>query len=107
LDAAMPNTFSSTSGRHKTAILAIILITYVMIVLDISIVLAGLPKIHVELGFGDAGLAWVSSAYTLAFGGLLGARGGDILGRRIMLIIGLAIFSIASVAIGLPKARHG
>lgn len=105
----MPNTFSSTSGRHKTAILAIILITYVMIVLDISIVLAGLPKIHVELGFGDAGLAWVSSAYTLAFGGflLLGARGGDILGRRIMLIIGLAIFSIASVAIGLPKARHG
>lgn len=90
---------------NKTAILAIILMSYVMIVLDISIVITGLPRIHTELGFTDAGLSWVSSAYTLTFGGflLLGARAGDILGRRCMFIIGLAIFVVASALIGLAQ----
>ncbi|BBD02785.1 hypothetical protein [Sphingobium sp. YG1] len=48
--------------------MAIILMSYVMIVLDISIVLTGLPKIHEQLGFSEANLAWVQSAYTLTFG---------------------------------------
>lgn len=87
---------------HKGAILAIILVSYVMIVLDISVVLTGLPKIHQQLGFAEANLAWVQSAYTLTFGGflLLGARAGDILGRRRMFVVGLAIFTLASLAIG-------
>ena len=91
---------------NKRAILAIILTSYVMIVLDTSIVLTGLPRIHQELGFTDTGLAWVQSAYTLAFGGflLLAARAGDLLGRRRMLVAGLAIFTIASVAIGLAQS---
>lgn len=90
---------------NKRAILAIILVSYVMIVLDISIVLTGLPKIHAELGFTDAGLSWVSTAYTLAFGGclLLGARAGDIFGRRRMLLVGLAVFSLASLIIGVAQ----
>ncbi|RUX96845.1 MFS transporter [Mesorhizobium sp. M7D.F.Ca.US.004.01.2.1] len=96
----------STPAPHKTAILAIILVSYVMIVLDTSIVLTGLPKIHQSLGFTDAGLAWVQSAYTLTFGGflLLGARAGDILGRRLMLIVGLALFTLASLAIGAAQS---
>ncbi|WP_136616373.1 MULTISPECIES: MFS transporter [Mesorhizobium] len=96
----------STPAPHKTAILAIILVSYVMIVLDTSIVLTGLPKIHQGLGFTDAGLAWVQSAYTLTFGGflLLGARAGDILGRRLMLIVGLALFTLASLAIGAAQS---
>ena len=55
-----------------------------MIVLDISIVITALPKIHHELEFSVVGLSWVQNAYTLFFGGLLllGARAGDILGRR-------------------------
>ena len=55
-----------------------------MIVIDISIVIAGLPKIKKGLGFSDTGLSWVQNAYTFAFGGLLllGARGGDILGAK-------------------------
>ena len=53
----MPDTRSIASHTNKTAILAIILVRYVMIVLDISVVLTGLPKIHQELGFSDAGLA--------------------------------------------------
>jgi EmrB/QacA subfamily drug resistance transporter len=87
---------------NKRAILAIILASYVMIVLDTSVVLTGLPKIHLELGFSDSGLAWVQSAYTLTFGGflLLAARAGDIVGRRRMLVAGLALFTLASLAIG-------
>jgi MFS family permease len=84
------SSIQSANGKHKSAILAIILVSYVMIVLDTSIVLTGLPKIHHDLGFSDTGLAWVQSAYTLTFGGflLLTARAGDILGRR-RLIAGL------------------
>jgi EmrB/QacA subfamily drug resistance transporter len=90
------------TGINKRAILAIILVSYVMIVLDTSVVLTGLPKIHLELGFSDAGLAWVQSAYTLTFGGflLLAARAGDVIGRRRLLVGGLALFTLASLAIG-------
>ncbi|GGF62419.1 MFS transporter [Azorhizobium oxalatiphilum] len=93
-------------GPNKPAILAIILVSYVMIVLDISVVLTGLPKIRQDLGFSDASLAWVQTAYTLTFGGLLllGARAGDMLGRRLMLMVGLAIFTVASVAIGASQS---
>lgn len=95
-----------TMPTNKTAILSIILISYVMIVLDISVVLTGLPKIHQELGFSEANLAWVQSAYTLTFGGflLLGARAGDILGRRRMFMAGLTAFTIASLAIGASES---
>jgi MFS family permease len=98
----MPDARQIASHPNNTAILAVIVISYVMIVLDISVVLTGLPKIHRELGFSDAGLAWVQSAYTLTFGGvlLLGARAGDILGRRRMFIVGTATFTLAAVAIG-------
>jgi len=101
----MPTGQHATTPPNKTAILAIILISYVMIVLDISIVLTGLPRIHAELGFSDAGLAWVSTAYTLTFGGclLLGARAGDIFGRRRMFLVGLTIFSLASLIIGVSQ----
>lgn len=94
------------SPSNRGAILAIILVSYVMIVLDISIVITGLPKIQDELGFSGAGLSWVSSAYTLTFGGflLLGARAGDLLGRRRMLVAGLVIFATASLVIGLAQS---
>ncbi len=103
---AMSDANTPTSPPSKPAILAIILISYVMIVLDISVVLTGLPKIHNELGFTDTGLAWVSSAYTLTFGGflLLGARAGDILGRRRMFVVGMTVFTVASVAIGASQS---
>lgn len=88
---------------HRTPLLAIILTCYLMIVLDVSIVITGLPKIRDGLGFSATTLSWVQNAYTLAFGGLLllGARAGDILGRRAMLIAGLTLFTGASMAIGL------
>ncbi|WP_407682017.1 (R)-mandelonitrile lyase [Pseudoduganella aquatica] len=87
------------------AVLPIVLISYLMLVLDGSIVITALPRIKDELHFTSAGLSWVQSAYTLAFGGLLmlGARAGDILGRRRMFLAGLGLFTAASLAIGLAQ----
>jgi EmrB/QacA subfamily drug resistance transporter len=91
---------------RKTAILTIILASYLMIVLDISITITALPKIHSSLGFSVTGLSWVQNAYTLAFGGLLllGARAGDLLGRRRMFILGIGIFTAASLAVGTAQS---
>lgn len=88
------------------AVLAIILAGYLMIVLDISIVITALPKIQHSLNFSATGLSWVQNAYTLVFGGLLllGARAGDMLGRRRMFLAGLAVFSAASLAIGMAPS---
>jgi hypothetical protein len=71
---------------RQTAVLVIILASYLMIVLDISIVITALPKIRQRLAYSATELSWVQNAYTLAFGGLLrlGARAGDIVGRRRM-----------------------
>src|SRR5437773_710876 len=91
---------------NSTRLLAIILASYLMIVLDVSIVITALPKIHHTLGFSTTGLSWVQNAYTLTFGGLLllGARAGDILGRRRMFVIGIALFTGASLAAGLAQS---
>ena len=91
---------------NPTAVLAIILATYLMIVLDVSVVIAALPKIETTLDFSPTTLSWVQNAYTLTFGGLLllGARAGDILGRRRMLVTGVGLFTIASFAGGLAPS---
>jgi EmrB/QacA subfamily drug resistance transporter len=91
---------------HPAAVLSIVLASYLMIVLDISIVITALPKIHTSLGFSATGLSWVQNAYTLAFGGLLllGARAGDILGRRRMFLTGVALFALASLAVGVAQS---
>jgi EmrB/QacA subfamily drug resistance transporter len=96
-------TGSATTAVHKTAILAIILISFFMVILDNSIIFTGLPNIQASMQFSQTGLAWVQDAYTLTFGGLLllAARAGDILGRRRLFIIGLVIFTIASVLVGI------
>jgi len=90
----------------RTSLLAIILGSYLMIVLDVSIVINALPRIHHALGFSSTGLSWVQNAYTLAFGGLLllGARAGDILGRRRMFVVGIALFTLASLAAGTAQS---
>ncbi|MCW1805464.1 MFS transporter [Brachybacterium squillarum] len=83
-------------------ILAIVLVSYFMIVLDNSIIFTGLPRIRAELQLSPAGLAWAQNAYTLVFGGLLllGARTGDLLGRRRVFSVGLVIFGVASLLVG-------
>lgn len=94
---------------HRLAVLAIILVSYLMIVLDISIVITALPEIQRTLALSTANLSWVQNAYTLSFGGLLllGARAGDILGRRRMFVTGLVIFTIASLLVGAAPSAMG
>jgi EmrB/QacA subfamily drug resistance transporter len=92
--------------RHATAILAIILISYFMILLDNSIIFTALPQIRTAMGYSTTGLAWVQDAYTLVFGGLLllGARAGDLLGRRRVFVFGLIVFASASLLVGIAPS---
>jgi EmrB/QacA subfamily drug resistance transporter len=87
-------------------VLILILTCQLMIILDASVVITALPKIHESLHFSPTGLSWVQNAYTLTFGGLLllGARAGDILGRRRVFVAGIAVFTLASLMGGLAQS---
>jgi len=78
-----------------------------MVVLDIAIVNVALPTIKTALDFNETDLSWVINAYTLTFGGLLmlGGRSADLLGRRRMFLVGLALFSGASLVCGLATSE--
>jgi len=93
----------SLDRRNPNLILALILGAYLMIILDTSIVITALPSIHRSLHYSATGLSWVQNAYTLTFGGLLllGARAGDLLGRRRLFSIGIGLFTSASIVGGL------
>ncbi|UYM05595.1 MFS transporter [Solicola gregarius] len=88
--------------------LLLILSIQLMVVLDMTVVNVALPTLQDDLGFSASGLSWVLNAYALAFGGLLllGARLGDILGRRRVLIGGVAVFGIASLLGGLAPTSE-
>ncbi|MHA3701534.1 MFS transporter [Jatrophihabitans sp. YIM 134969] len=88
-----------------TAALWTILIAQLMVVLDVSIVNIALPDMQRELDFTSTSLSWVVNAYGLTFGGLLllGARAGDLFGRRRVFLAGLALFTVASAAGGLAQ----
>jgi EmrB/QacA subfamily drug resistance transporter len=100
------NRAATGSEPEQGPVLAIILACYLMIVLDVSIVITALPQIHAGLGFSPTSLSWVQNAYTLTFGGLmlLGARAGDILGRRRMFVVGIGLFTFASLLAGLAQS---
>jgi EmrB/QacA subfamily drug resistance transporter len=85
--------------RHLGLALVVIAAAQLMIVLDATIVNVALPQIERSLGFSGAGLEWVVTAYSLAFGSLLllGGRLGDMLGRRRVFIIGISIFTLGSL----------
>ncbi|MTD12695.1 DHA2 family efflux MFS transporter permease subunit [Nakamurella sp. YIM 132087] len=93
--------------RSRGLVLALVLTAQLMIVLDASIVNIALPDLQSSLGFTPTGLSWVVNAYTLVFGGLLllGARAGDLLGRRRVFLIGIGIFAAASLAGGFAEGQ--
>jgi EmrB/QacA subfamily drug resistance transporter len=94
-------------SRHSTnpwVVLVVICFAQFMVVLDATIVNVALPHIATSLHFrSEASLQWVVSAYTLVFAGflLLGGRVGDLLGRKRFFLIGLVIFTVASLLNGL------
>jgi EmrB/QacA subfamily drug resistance transporter len=95
------------AATNPAMVLAIILGCYLMVVLDASVVITALPDIRADLGFSPASLSWVQNIYALAFGGLLllGARMGDLLGRRQVFIGGIALFTAASMLGGLAQSE--
>jgi EmrB/QacA subfamily drug resistance transporter len=88
--------------RNSTVVLTVILTAQMMVVLDATIVNVALPHIQRSLGFSSSSLSWVLNAYVLTFGGLLllGARSGDLLGRRRTFLAGIALFATSSLAGG-------
>ncbi|WP_329176992.1 DHA2 family efflux MFS transporter permease subunit [Streptomyces sp. NBC_01477] len=94
------------SSRSRGAALAVLSAGTLMIILDGTIVTVALPSIQRDLGFSQSALAWVVNAYLIAFGGLLllSGRIGDLIGRRRVLIGGLAAFTAASLACGLADS---
>ena len=93
--------------RHLGVALLVIATAQLMIVLDATVVNVALPHIQHALGFSGSGLEWVINAYALTLGGLLllGGRAGDLLGRRAMFIIGLLLFSAASLVGGFATSQ--
>src|SRR6202161_1873946 len=95
------------SPRAKNLALLLLAVTQFVVVIDASIVNVALPSIGAHLHFSRDDLSWVVNAYTLTFGGflLLGGRLADLLGRRRMFMIGLVVFSLASLAGGLAQSE--
>src|SRR4249919_252983 len=87
--------------------LALLCSAYFMVILDVSIVNVALPSIQQDLHFSQGDLQWVLSAYALTFGGflLLGGRAADMLGRRRVFMVGVALFTVASLACGLSSSE--
>ncbi|MCP1287681.1 MFS transporter [Mammaliicoccus sciuri] len=96
-------------SKHTFGIvLPIILFSYFLILMDNSIIFTSTVKIANDLQMDDASLSWVSNAYTITFGGflLLAGRLGDLLGRKKIFLIGLMIFGISSLLIGISQTDY-
>src|SRR5689334_13414746 len=106
--AAPAGARSGTPARRPGVVLAVILVTQLMVILDGTVVNIAMPHIQQALHFSPSSLSWVQNAYALAFGGLLllGARAGDLLGRRRVFVAGLALFTAASLAAGLAQSAE-
>jgi EmrB/QacA subfamily drug resistance transporter len=93
--------------RRRWLALVVLCLGDLMIVLDTTIVNVALPSIRQDLGFSETSLAWVVNAYLLTFGGflLLGGRLGDLFGHRRLFLIGITLFTAASLACGLASSQ--
>jgi len=95
------------SHPHRWRILAVVATAFFMTILDVSIVNVALPSIGEDLSFSRENLQWVITAYAIAFGGflLLGGRAADLLGRRRVFMVGVALFTLASLVCGLAESE--
>jgi EmrB/QacA subfamily drug resistance transporter len=91
------------SKARNRGILPLLVTAQFMVVLDVAVVNVALPSIQADLGFSDAGLQWVVSAYAIVFGGalLLGGRLADLIGRRRLFIAGISLFATSSLLCGI------
>src|SRR5687767_15969561 len=94
--------------RQRWLALYVLCVGMLMIVLDATIVNVALPTIQDDLGFSQSNLAWVVNAYLIAFGGLLllSGRLGDLIGQRRIFLIGLSVFTAASLLCALAQTQE-
>ena len=94
-------------ARRRWWALYVLCLGVLMIVLDTTIVNVALPSIRTDLGFTETSLVWVVNAYMLTFGGflLLGGRLGDLYGHRRLFLIGIVLFTLASLGCGLAQSQ--
>src|SRR6201995_1975657 len=99
-------TTGSARPVHRWRAFAVLAVAYFMTIVDLTIVNVSLPTIGRALHFSESDLQWVVTAYAITFGGflLLGGRAADLLGRRRILMLGLAVFTAASLAAGLSRS---
>src|SRR5512133_644880 len=95
------------SHPHRWRILAVVATAFFMTILDVSIVNVALPSIARALDFSQSNLQWVITAYAISFGGflLLAGRAADLLGRRRVFIVGVVLFTSASLVCGLAQSE--
>jgi EmrB/QacA subfamily drug resistance transporter len=100
---SLTETAVESQDQRKWWALALIVAAQFMVVLDVAIVNVALPSIKDDLNFSQESLQWVITGYSIMFGGflMLGGRLADLLGRRRLFIVGLAIFTVASLLDGL------
>ncbi len=98
---------NSIDSRKRWLALYVLCLGVLMIVLDTTIVNVALPSIREDLGFTETSLVWIVNAYMLTFGGflLLGGRLGDLYGHRRLFLLGITLFTIASLACGLSNSQ--
>jgi EmrB/QacA subfamily drug resistance transporter len=98
----------SIEGRNRWLALIVLCLGDLMIVRDVTIVGVALPSIREDLGFSETSLAWVVNAYLLTFGGflLLGGRLGDLFGHRRLFVMGITLFTLASLGCGLAGSQE-
>src|SRR5687768_16776058 len=94
--------------RRRWLALYVLCVGMLMIVLDATIVNVALPTIQDDLGFSQNDLAWVVNAYLIAFGGLLllSGRLGDLIGQRRIFLIGLGVFTAASLLCAVAQTQE-
>jgi EmrB/QacA subfamily drug resistance transporter len=99
-------TTQSIPQVHRWRAFAVLAVAFFMTIVDLTIVNVALPTIGRKLHFSESDLQWVVTAYGITFGGflLLGGRAADLLGRRRILMLGLAVFSAASLGAGLATS---
>jgi EmrB/QacA subfamily drug resistance transporter len=97
---------TEADARHRWFVLAVVGAAFFMTILDVAIVTVAIPSIQKDLHIAESTVQWTLTAYAITFGGflLLGGRVSDLLGRRIVFVGGLVLFTAASLACGLSHS---
>src|SRR4051794_33654010 len=104
--APAPSGEAPPAYRWRWIVLAVVLVAEIMDLLDSTVITIAAPTVRAELGGGASAMQWWAAGYTLAFGVLMivGARLGDIYGRRRVFLVGIAGFTLASAACALAPS---